>query len=587
MELIHQNPFRILGLSITATDREISKRIGELELYAEMGKEIKYAGDEYFSSKPNRSIDSIKSAHQKIEQPSDKLFYSLFWFWENSDNTIDEMAFEELKNGNKNKAVEFWNREVSKSINSNNMSNHKNLSIYELGLSYNESEFNKDKFHNSIKLSGGVLNNGFFEEFSDKILKPKHSVDLSEIIHLFVEEINSFAKPFIGNRKSSKKTTYKEIIASFSSFPEIIQSKLVEKLTRKHIHNIEHEIEISKQGRLDDVSVANTCGIELYNNTKNDLKQICLVLSKSDLKYEFIADSLATELVDCSVAYYNEFQNSSTDPGDDSLKLNKFASSIAVGNKIKDRIEEGMPILETYVKNKPERNKNQPVQDEIDFIYAAIDDFQADPDTIKNTESLIDICRIRLEKIADELGSENSFYLDLSSRVVANATGMLVECVNSAMKKRTDYVEWERKSFRRTERPIFYTYDKLKTVVKNAWDTTGKIEKFDMSTSQQELFDENKEALKSLCKQLEIPTGSGCYIATMVYGSYESQEVIFFRNYRDRVLQHSTIGRQFIKIYYRYSPIIVKYTKSLNLIHPPIRHILDLLIKLLKGKNEI
>ena len=72
-----------------------------------MGKPIEYDSDNFFSVKPVRTPESIQEAKQKINLPNDKLFYALFWFWENSSNTVDEMAFDELKNGNHEKAIEF------------------------------------------------------------------------------------------------------------------------------------------------------------------------------------------------------------------------------------------------------------------------------------------------------------------------------------------------------------------------------------------------------------------------------------------------------------------------------------------------
>ena len=51
----------------------------------------------------------------------------------------------------------------------------------------------------------------------------------------------------------------------------------------------------------------------------------------------------------------------------------------------------------------------------------------------------------------------------------------------------------------------------------------------------------------------------GCYIATCVYGSYDCPEVWTLRRFRDDVLLHSLLGRCFVKIYYKFSPSIVKY----------------------------
>ena len=50
----------------------------------------------------------------------------------------------------------------------------------------------------------------------------------------------------------------------------------------------------------------------------------------------------------------------------------------------------------------------------------------------------------------------------------------------------------------------------------------------------------------------------GCYIATAVYGSYDSSEVKILRKYRDDVLCSTLTGRIFVKIYYFASPKILK-----------------------------
>lgn len=41
----------------------------------------------------------------------------------------------------------------------------------------------------------------------------------------------------------------------------------------------------------------------------------------------------------------------------------------------------------------------------------------------------------------------------------------------------------------------------------------------------------------------------GCYIATAVYGSYDSPEVLELRKFRDATLRRSALGRCFIRTY--------------------------------------
>ena len=91
MEAIHNNPFRVLGLKTTASDREITKRISDLLLYAEMGKKVRYETDFEFLGEVDRSIDNIKEAAKRIENNDLKLFFSLMWF--EIKDEVDESAF--------------------------------------------------------------------------------------------------------------------------------------------------------------------------------------------------------------------------------------------------------------------------------------------------------------------------------------------------------------------------------------------------------------------------------------------------------------------------------------------------------------
>lgn len=54
------------------------------------------------------------------------------------------------------------------------------------------------------------------------------------------------------------------------------------------------------------------------------------------------------------------------------------------------------------------------------------------------------------------------------------------------------------------------------------------------------------------------PTTGPCYIATAVYGSYDSPEVWTLRRYRDYLLRQHLWGRFFVSSYYAFSPTLVR-----------------------------
>jgi len=109
MELFENNPFRVLGIPITASVREIEKRATELETYASMGKTKTYDTD--FNLKPVvRTLENITEARKKLQLDDEKFRHSLFWFW--NHNSVDELALDLLRDGDIEKAKTIWEKAV-------------------------------------------------------------------------------------------------------------------------------------------------------------------------------------------------------------------------------------------------------------------------------------------------------------------------------------------------------------------------------------------------------------------------------------------------------------------------------------------
>lgn len=68
---------------------------------------------------------------------------------------------------------------------------------------------------------------------------------------------------------------------------------------------------------------------------------------------------------------------------------------------------------------------------------------------------------------------------------------------------------------------------------------------------------------------------SGCYVATMVYGSCDAPNVRVLRSFRDRFLQKYTWGRRFIRWYYAHSPRFVEKHRNKRILGACIRFLLN------------
>lgn len=76
----------------------------------------------------------------------------------------------------------------------------------------------------------------------------------------------------------------------------------------------------------------------------------------------------------------------------------------------------------------------------------------------------------------------------------------------------------------------------------------------------------------------------GCYVATMVYGSYDAPEVIVLRKFRDNWLMNYRLGRYFIKWYYNNSPGFVQRHQNKPRIRRIIKFGLDLFVRTISKK---
>jgi hypothetical protein len=82
----------------------------------------------------------------------------------------------------------------------------------------------------------------------------------------------------------------------------------------------------------------------------------------------------------------------------------------------------------------------------------------------------------------------------------------------------------------------------------------------------------------------EIETSKDkCFIATAVYAPYENEKIYILRQYRDKVLLKTTVGKAFVLFYYAISPKIAGVIAKSNLLKTAIRFfLLDPIVRILQ-----
>jgi hypothetical protein len=107
-DLFRKNAFRITGLSVDATTREISKHADKIKMLAELGQDPHTQGAA-FPMKPPPSLDEIREAIQKLKDPEKRLIDEFFWFWPGEFwNGQSDPAMQALAKGDSKAAIEIW-----------------------------------------------------------------------------------------------------------------------------------------------------------------------------------------------------------------------------------------------------------------------------------------------------------------------------------------------------------------------------------------------------------------------------------------------------------------------------------------------
>jgi hypothetical protein len=434
VDVIHNNPFRILGLPVTASTKEIAKRISDLEMYIEMGKPVSYASDYPFLSPVGRTKDTVQNASNQIETLESRFFYSLFWFWEG--NSVDGLAFDVLKEKKVDRAIILLESQRSEGV-SRFYSSAKNLSVLYLALARNQEgggTFSFEKFSQGIMWAGKFLNADFLSEYAELVVGKHFRFEYDEVAEAFIDEIVRTAGPRLSK---ADRNSLSRFLANFSNYPDKAKRRAIKRFVAKDLEVIDEAIASSEKHRKASPEKSDVAAKNLRRSTAEAIISLQKNLGEDDYTYQSYADKLASAIDACGTEYYNYHFNNETgiDPGETVLEISKYARSLATTLGTKKKIDEGIEIVVKSI----ERNK---VVKHIDVIVRqlnALPQIDTIPENdyqrlLQAARSLVDKCREPLTEMCSVLGQGDDLYLHYSSLVVGSVLGLCIEYVNGTSK---------------------------------------------------------------------------------------------------------------------------------------------------------
>jgi len=552
MQIIKNNPYRILGLLVGTTAKEHEKQLRQLKQYLEIGQTPK---DDY--SFPvlgpiNRTIDSITEADSKLNLDADKMNAAIFWFY-NGYPITDEPALEALKSHDLETAMKIWYKLTqSKEITPKNSSAFHNFSTLLLNGSINGTKTDEILLEEGLSLKLKFLESNFVYDFKAKATDKTYTINKKEIQLSFFKILQNELE----NNGDISPLKLVEILSkiSFSAREDFIKS-----IIQRVVEHIESEIEVTKSKHKVNKVHARKAGEELYQAVINDLYQLKSILSNNDFKYITIADKVANEILQCSIDYFNDCleKGSETKYFQIAMELAKKAKSLAEGNLIKDRIAENITALEEM--------KDIEIYRAISLLQSIKDAYETNKTKISRQAKLLEMNlswnqRIDWSKVNQMINDSIDWdkVVQLIEEVIPPSNVEKIRLVNNTAK-----IE-EYKSL------VNFVFENLN------WSQENRVRYIRFWKSSASIG-------KSSSTSGSSSNSGGCYIATMAYGNYDHPQVLVLRRFRDEVLANYKLGRKFINAYYYISPKLVDLLKNRQKVKKLIREGLDQFIRTIKG----
>jgi len=603
---ISNNSYRVLGVVSNASLKDVQKNISKLKAFAKIGKQMDLDYD--FSclnlSKLNRIDDLLLKSESQIKLDKNRIQNSLFWFVD--INPIDSVALSHLIKGDVVKSIEIWDKVIkSNEVNSKNFSAYSNLSTLLLFSSLDESKtdsFKKDsessnKIKRAFKLKQELISSTYYNEYCESISKsiPITSDDAQEFFTTTVIDV------------LNKNYSAKELSKLFEGLDNQLVNSLTESLTDKPISSIKNHIDTASILLKKDEKSGIKSGKQLIKDSLADFKQLKEVLSPDDFKFQTISDALANQILQCGILYFNA-------TGDDQAYLSsyKYALQVAIGDKTKNRANESIKHCE---EEKEAATQNQLVRliNEFDEKYNNWEEEQRNahfsfrgsakgppganrigaPKLKANPEKLLPHVIYLLkefqtpfEKLLQEQGDKSELVINVWSNFIYRVINVVEMVLDEGFRYKTKARVDEGLILFSGLSNIMNDSFIFNSIQLNSEANTSYIEvNLNLSMQLSYIMSAVSEFDKEIIPKQQIPTSQtrtnssnnseGCYIATMVYGSYHHPNVLVLRRFRDEILKKSQFGRGFIKFYYFTSPKLVVYLKSMTKTNIMIKNGLD------------
>lgn len=444
MQVITNNPFRILGVWSNALANEIVTNKGRMTAFIRVGRNVDFPLDlTHVLGAVERTADTITAADSQLTVPAERLLAAQFWFLNLTPD--DTLAAQHLAAGRTDEALALWDGR-------DNISALQNSAILHLALCdtasatravarlYNDYA---DDFIAALHLNMPVTAEELVRNYTSAVTAQFPDADLSALL------------------KGSANTNISDEAAKGSAAPLMAQ--------------LNTAIDTATQLRRQDAGQAFDAGKKLAQEAKTITERLKDILGEDDAQVISIADKAANEICECAVVFYN--QSNSRFTALDSAELINAAEEVAIGTMAKERVRENSQTLIDILETLPPAA----ARDEYETFFAAFNDHDPDSMDLSELSAFITSQKILLGKLIGKAGKGHPTVIGCSSNLANFALNICIDRINNANG---------------------HNQNVLRNVISHAEGIFGSLASLSMDEATLQRFEENRTKLLNMSMQL-------------------------------------------------------------------------------------
>lgn len=419
MDIIRNNPYRVLGVLANASRKEIERNKSQIKAFAKVGKTPSFPYDFANILGPvDRSEDNLNDAVSKLTFDKDKVAYGLFWF--HNASFIDEETLRRLKESSLDYAINYL-----ANCGLSSYSAYINMGVISL-LSSNwvcaaycytrlfETEDIWNQYVNSITDNPSSLSiDDTIGTLTDNLIKYSPSINWIEVFH---------------------NTSFKISTKNIDCGDKLKTSKLYSVLAPKFVSSITNEIDsllVEAEGiSYSDVNKNLNMATKLEQSCRELLASLKSTIEDDDSTYIHYADKVALQTLQNCIAYYN---NDLRNPNcaKNVLRLVRFCVRISEGKIVKDKCKNNFDIIKEAYDNMcpPE------IFEDVSYIKEQLSTFDKSNSNylFARLKRLIDNINSRLINIKQKVGESEKYYYALSTQTIYFAFNIIIPIINKEL----------------------------------------------------------------------------------------------------------------------------------------------------------